>query len=96
MPSNVSDKPLINLRRDSETSIHSTLMCDRKTRLTAEVDTNRGDILVRDFWLQNTDYVADVYICDINQLSYLSSYPVAILKLAEAQKKRKYLAASLE
>jgi len=57
---------------------------------------DRGDLLVRGFWDRNTDCIIDVRVCDVNQPSYLARKPTSILKTAENDKKRKYLAACLE
>ena len=64
--------------------------------LIAEINSERGDILVRGFWSRDTDCIVDVRICDVNQKSYLSKKPSTILKNAEAEKKRKYLNPCLE
>jgi hypothetical protein len=88
-PSNVRDEPLINPCRATDELKDST------TGISIEVQ-DRGDLLVREFWDRNTDCIIDVRVCDVNQPSYLARKPTSILKTAENDKKRKYLAACLE
>ena len=56
---------------------------------------DRGDLLIRGFWAKCTYCIIDVRIHDVNQSSYLTRTPVAVLKSAEVSKKKKYLEACL-
>ena len=49
IPSNTHDKPLINPYHNLEADTHLTPMYDRKTRLTAEINANRGDNFILGF-----------------------------------------------
>ena len=93
MPSNVRDEPIINPSRDAE---GNQTLKDPASGLEAELCGDRGDIPIRGFWEQSTDCIIDVRISDVNQPSYLRRQPSSILKGAETEKKRKYLAACLE
>jgi len=57
---------------------------------------DRGDLLVRGFWDCYINCIIDVRVYDMNQLSYLARKPSSIIKIAENDKKRKYLDACLE
>lgn len=88
-PSNVRDEPLIHPCRGT------TELRDSTSGIEMEIQ-ERGDLLVRGFWTQNTDCIIDVRICDVNQPSYLVRKPSSIIKSSENDKKRKYLDACLE
>ena len=77
MSSNARNEPLINPYHNSETDTYLTLIHDRKTSLTTKVNTNYRDILVRGFWLQNTNCIVDIRICNVNQPFYLLCYSTA-------------------
>lgn len=67
-------------------------MHDSQTGLTAELNSDRGDVLIRGFWSRDADCIVDVRICDVNQPSYVSRNPESIIKSAENEKKNKCLA----
>ena len=96
LPSNVRDEPIINPCRDSDAEKSTDKMHDSQTGLTAELNSDRGDILIRGFWSRDADCIVDVRICDVNQPSYVSRKPEAVIKSAENEKKKKYLAPCLE
>ena len=91
MPSNVHDEPLICPYRgpDAESLLNKTH--DEITRLIDEVNSQRGDIVVRRFWTIDTCCIVDDRSCDVNQPSYFSRNSSTIIKSAEAKKKRKHL-----
>ena len=61
-----------------------------------EINSDVGDILIRDFWDRNTDCIIDFRICDVNQASYLTRKPASIVKSAENEKKNKGLEPCLD
>ena len=91
MPSNVRDEPLIHPCRDSDGVSMNSKLTDRDSGVTAEVNSDRGDILIRGFWERNTDCIVDVRICDVHQPSCKDRTPESVLKSAEVEKKKKYL-----
>ena len=71
-------------------------MQDSQTGLTAGLNSDRGDILIRGFWSRDADCIVDVRICDVNQPSHVSRKTEAGIKSAENKKKKKYLVPCLE
>ena len=91
MPSNVRDEPLIHPSRDSDGVSATRKLTDKNSGVTAEVNSDRGDILIGGFWERNTDCIFDVRICDVHQPSYKDRTPESILRSAEVEKKKKYV-----
>jgi hypothetical protein len=54
-------------------------------------DNRRADLLVRGCWSPNTDCLVDFVVTDVNQPSYRSRKPEAVLRSHEQRKKKKYL-----
>ena len=54
-------------------------------------DNRRADLLVRGCWSPNMDCLLDFVVTDVNQLSYRSRKPKAVLRSHEQRKKKKYL-----
>ena len=52
-----------------------------------EINSNRGNLLVRGFRDRNTDFIIDVRICDVNKASYLTRKHTSIVKSTESDKK---------
>ena len=50
MPSNARDEPSIHPSHDYEGTSASSELTDKTTSVTAEVNSDRGDILIRGFW----------------------------------------------
>ena len=94
-PSNVRDEPLINPCRGQEKE-RTTNMQDAKTGLIAEINSERGDVLIRGFWERSTDCIIDVRICDVHQPSHANRKPASILKSSENDKKKKCLQPCME
>ena len=44
-----------------------------------EINSDRGDLLIRNFWNRSTDRIIDIRICDVNQVSYLTRKPAPAL-----------------
>ena len=91
MPSNVRDEPLIRPCRDSDGVSMNIKLTDRNSGVTAEVNSDRGDILIRGFWERNTDCIVDARICDVHKPSYKDRTPESVLRSAEVEKKKKCL-----
>ena len=90
-PTNVRDEPIINPCRDLNGLNPNQKLTEPSTGLEAELNTNRGDLLMRGFWERGTDCIIDVRTCDVNQTSYLDREPASVIKSAEKEKKKKYL-----
>ena len=95
-PSNVRDEPQINpchaIGGKDESNGETLIESNSGT----EINTDRGDLLIRGFWDRNTDCIYDVRIYDVriydvNQASYQLCKPASIIKSAENDKKKKYL-----
>ena len=95
-PSNVRDEPLINPCRDARRRDESGKIIEPNTGVECEINSTRGDLLVRGFWDRNTDCIIDVRIVDVNQPSYLHRKPTSIIKSAENGKKNMYLEPCLD
>ena len=94
-PSNVRDEPHINLCREIGGKDDVTKVVEPQTGFECELEGDRGDLLIRGFWARGTDCIIDVRTHYVNQNSYLTRTPAAILKAAEVSKKKKYLKACL-
>ena len=66
MPSNTRDEPLIHHSRGSKTEIHANQTNSMSTGLAAEINSDRGEVLVRGFWYVDKDHIVDACICDDN------------------------------
>ena len=51
---------------------------------------------MRAFWTREIDCIVNARICDVNQKSYLTKNPSAVIESAEAENKRKHLNSCLE
>ena len=91
MTSNVRDEPLIHPSRDSDGVSATRKLTDKNSGVTAEVNSDRGDILIGGFWEWNTDCILDVRIYDVHQPSYKDRTPESILRSAEVEKKKKHV-----
>ena len=69
MSSNVRDEPLTHPCCGPDTELRPNLMHNESTGLTAEVNSDRGDTLVRGFWTRDTYYIVDARVHDYNQPS---------------------------
>ena len=74
----------------------SAYLLNPNTGIEYQLETHRGDLLIRGFWDRSTDCIIDVCICDANQPSYLTRKPVSILKSTENEKKKMNLEPCLE
>ena len=64
--------------------------------LEAELNSNRGDLLIRGFWECGTDFIFDFITCDVFKLSFIPMPPSSIIKSVETEKKKKFLNDCLE
>ena len=90
--SNVRDEPHINLcgdngGKDESKKDESKKLIESQTGMHCEINSDRGDFLVRDFWDRITDCIKDVRIYDVNQAFYLTRKSASIIKYAENEKK---------
>ena len=61
-----------------------------------EINADRGDLLIRDFWNRSTDYIIYVRIYDVNHASCQTRKSASIIKSVENEKKKKHLEPCLE
>ena len=90
-PSNIRDESLINPCRDIRRKDENTKLIESTSGIVAELNSDRGDLLIRGFWDRSTDCIIDVRIFNVNQSSYLTHEPASIIKSAENSKKSQYL-----
>ena len=90
-PSNIRDESLINPCRDIRRKDENTKLIESTSGIVAELNSDRGDLLIRGFWDRSTDCIIDVRFCDVNQPFYLTHNPVNILKSAETSKRIRYI-----
>ena len=87
MPSNFSDEPLIYPCGGPNVESFPNQMHSESAGLIDEINSYRGEILVRGFWTRDRDCIVDSRICYVNQKYYLTKNPSAVIKLVEAEKK---------
>ena len=85
--SNIRDEPEINPCRDIRKKDESGKLSELDTRVECEVNSDRGDLLVRGFRDMNTDCIINIRIVNANQPYYLTGEPTSIIKFAENSKK---------
>ena len=91
MTSNVRDEPLIHPSRDSDGVSATRKLTDKNSGVTAEVNSDRGVILIGGFWERNTDCIFDVRMCNVHQPSYKDITPESVLRSVEVEKKKKHV-----
>jgi hypothetical protein len=92
----VRDEPRINPCRPAEQMKEPDHLNPSNARhLRKHVNDDRGDILLRGFWIPQTDLVIDVRVTDTDAKSNRSKDPKKVLEQHEKEKKKKYLQACL-
>ena len=84
--SNVRDKPLIHPSRGSDVEDVFNQTREEVTGITAEINTECRDILVRGFWTRNIYCIVDVRTCDVYQPYYLYRNLSVIIKSEKTEK----------
>ena len=87
-PTNVSYEPITNPYRDLNRLNPNQNLTETSTGLEVELNTNRGDLLIRGFWERGSDCIIDVRTCDVNQKSYLDREPANVIKSSGKEKKQ--------
>jgi hypothetical protein len=64
---------------------------DPVRRINPQVNDDRGDILVCDFWVRMTDCIINVCVTNTDAKSQCQTYPDKVLAQHEREKKCKYL-----
>lgn len=72
------------------------MLVESSVSLTAELNLERGDMLMRGLGVHSANCVSDTQLCSTHHPSYANRKPSNILKSAEMKKKRKCLSACSE
>ena len=67
-------------------------LIDSQTGIQCEINSDRGNLLIRGLWDRTANCIIYVRICDVNQASYLTRKPVSIVKSTENEKKKVFSA----
>jgi hypothetical protein len=94
IPSAVRDEPLIRSGRvadDKKALAPNSTNQPEPTTQEAAPEDERGELLIRGFWMRGTDCILDVRVTDTDAKSYCKRPPAKVIEMQEKEKKRKYL-----
>ena len=99
-PSHVRDNPLIfsghSVKMNKDTLAGASGTTDQARAQPPEVTEQKGDLLIRYLWLNETDSVHNMRVMNTDAKSQMDKAPEKCLQEAERGKKRMYLEACLQ